>query len=51
MADFFVHPTAIVEPGAVLGPGSKVWHFCHVREGAVLGPDVSLGRDVYVDGG
>ena len=46
---FFVHSTAIVEDGAKLQKGVKVWHFCHVRSGAVLENDVSLGRDVYID--
>ncbi len=49
--DPYVHPTAIVEAGAVLGRGVKVWHFGHVRSGAVLKDWVSLGKDVYVDSG
>lgn len=44
-----VHPTAQIEQGASIDPSARVWHFCHVREGAVLEPLVSLGRDVYVD--
>ncbi len=44
-----IHPSALVEPGATIDPSAKVWHFCHVREGAVLEPLVSIGRDVYVD--
>lgn len=47
----FVHPTAVIDEGAELGSDVKVWHFCHVRSGAVLGDGVSLGRDVYVDDG
>lgn len=34
---FFVHETAVVDDGAVIGEGSKVWHFTHVMGGAVLG--------------
>src|SRR5947209_1585506 len=41
-----VHPTAHVEKGAVIHPTARVWHFCHVRDGAVLKDHVSLGRDV-----
>ena len=44
----FVHPTAVVDPGAVLGPGVKVWHFCHVSGGARVGPGCVLGQNVFV---
>ena len=43
-----VHPSAIVDPGARLGAGVKVWHFCHVCDGAVVGEGSSLGQNVYV---
>lgn len=49
-ADAWVHPTAIVEAGAWLGPGTKVWHFCHVRAGARVGGVSVLGQNVYVGG-
>ncbi len=45
----FVHSTAVVEPLAEIQDHVKVWHFCHIRENAVLEHHVSLGRDVYVD--
>ncbi len=44
----FVHPTACVDEGARLGPGSRVWHFSHVCAGARIGAKVSLGQNVYV---
>lgn len=44
----FVHPTAVVDEGAVLGPGTKVWHFAHIMPGAVIGADCSLGQNVFV---
>jgi len=47
----FVHETAIVEDGAVLGRGTRVWHHAHVRSGAVLGADCNIGKGVYVDSG
>jgi acetyltransferase-like isoleucine patch superfamily enzyme len=47
----FVHETALVEPGAVLGPGVKVWHHCHVRSGARIGTASQLGKNVYIDAG
>jgi UDP-2-acetamido-3-amino-2,3-dideoxy-glucuronate N-acetyltransferase len=46
-----VHPTAIVEDGASVGPGTQVWHHSHVRAGAVVGAECNLGKNVYVDEG
>jgi UDP-2-acetamido-3-amino-2,3-dideoxy-glucuronate N-acetyltransferase len=46
----FVHPTAVVDAGAVLGPGCKIWHFCHVMPGAQVGAGAVLGQNVYVGG-
>ena len=43
-----VHPSAIVDAGAVLGPGTRVWHFSHVCGGARIGADCSLGQNVFV---
>lgn len=47
----YVHPTAIVEPGASIGPGTKVWHHAHVRAGARVGAGCTLGKNVFVDAG
>jgi UDP-2-acetamido-3-amino-2,3-dideoxy-glucuronate N-acetyltransferase len=44
----FVHESAYVDDGAVLGERTKVWHFCHVMTGAVIGADCSLGQNVVV---
>jgi UDP-2-acetamido-3-amino-2,3-dideoxy-glucuronate N-acetyltransferase len=43
-----VHPSAIVDAGAVLGPGTRVWHFSHVCGGARIGAGCSLGQNVFV---
>ena len=43
-----VHPSAIVDEGAVLGEGTRVWHFAHVSAGARIGDGCSLGQGVYV---
>lgn len=43
-----IHPSAIVDDGATLGDGSKVWHFAHICAGARIGADCSLGQNVYV---
>ena len=44
----FQHPSAIVDDGAVIGDGSRVWHFVHVCAGARIGREVSLGQNVFV---
>lgn len=44
----FVHPSSYVDDGARVGARSKVWHFCHLMPGAVVGEDCSLGQNVVV---
>lgn len=46
--DVYVHPTAEVDAGALIGPGSKIWHFSHVMAGARIGANCSLGQNVFV---
>src|SRR5664279_4166146 len=43
-----VHPSAIVDPGAILGDGCRVWHFVHISAGARIGSGCSFGQNVYV---
>jgi UDP-2-acetamido-3-amino-2,3-dideoxy-glucuronate N-acetyltransferase len=50
-SDYFVHESAYVDDGAVIGSGTKVWHFCHVLPGAVIGERCSLGQNVVVMNG
>jgi len=46
--NYSVHPSAIVDEGAQIGEGSRVWHFVHVCGGAKIGKGVSLGQNVFV---
>ena len=48
MSDFFVHETACVDEGARIGSNTRIWHFCHVMPGAVIGESCSLGQIVFV---
>ena len=50
-ADAFVHESAYVDEGATIGAGTKVWHFCHVLGGAVIGERCSFGQNVVVMNG
>ena len=49
--DIFIHPTAVVDPGARIGRGCKIWHFSHVMCGAVLGDICNLGQNVMIASG
>ena len=44
-----IHPTADVSPQASIGEGTSIWHYCQVREGAKIGAQCILGKNVYVD--
>jgi dTDP-4-amino-4,6-dideoxygalactose transaminase/acetyltransferase-like isoleucine patch superfamily enzyme len=48
MTEAFVHPTAVVEDGALVGAGTRVWHHAHVQSGARIGSRCTLGKDVFV---
>jgi len=43
-----IHPTAIVDDGAQIGDGSRVWHWVHICGGARIGRDCSFGQNVFV---
>jgi len=47
--DIFVHPTAVIDEGARIGKGTKVWHFAHVRGSARIGENCVISKGVYVD--
>lgn len=44
----FIHDSAVIDEGAHIGAGSKIWHFCHVSAKAVIGENVVLGQNVFV---
>jgi UDP-2-acetamido-3-amino-2,3-dideoxy-glucuronate N-acetyltransferase len=46
-----VHPTAVVDEGAVLSPGVRVWHFARVREGARVGERTIVAAAAYIGAG
>jgi UDP-2-acetamido-3-amino-2,3-dideoxy-glucuronate N-acetyltransferase len=51
ISDYFVHPTAVVDEGAEIGKGTKIWHFSHIMKGAQIGERCVFGQNVNVDGG
>ncbi len=46
-----IHPTAIIDPGASIGEGTKIWHFSHVMPDSIIGKSCSLGQNVVMMSG
>lgn len=46
--DFFQHESAVVDSGAEVGAGSKIWHFSHILSGSVIGERCTIGQNVVV---
>ena len=46
---FFSHPTAVIDAGAEIGDGTRIWHFCHLMSGCKIGDGCNIGQNVYVD--
>lgn len=51
MADYFSHPTAIIDPGSSIGSGVKIWHFSHIMENASIGDNCNIGQNVVISSG
>jgi UDP-2-acetamido-3-amino-2,3-dideoxy-glucuronate N-acetyltransferase len=55
--DYFVDPTAVIDSGVAIGPGTKIWHFCHILSGSqigercIIGQNVMIGPDVRIGNG
>ncbi len=44
--DVFVHDSSFVDEGVTIGPGTRIWHFCHVMTGTIIGRGCVLGQNV-----
>ncbi len=49
MDKVLIHTTAVVEEGAIIGPGTNIWHFCHIMPAAIIGNNCNMGQNVFVD--
>lgn len=49
--DVGIHPTAVIDEPVSIGPGTRIWHFCHVMKGARIGKSCTLGQNVFVAAG
>jgi UDP-2-acetamido-3-amino-2,3-dideoxy-glucuronate N-acetyltransferase len=49
--EYFAHPTAVIDEGATIGKGTKIWHFSHIMPGAIIGENCSIGQNIVVANG
>lgn len=45
----FIHETAVIDRGAEIGEGTKIWHFTHLMPGCVVGKHCIIGQNVFID--
>ncbi len=45
---YFIHESSYVDDGVEIGDNTKIWHFCHIQSGAVIGEKCSLGQNVNI---
>ena len=51
MNEYFVHPSACIDEGSIIGKGTKIWHFSHIMKDAIIGENCNLGQNVVVSPG
>jgi len=48
MSKYQAHPTAVIDEGAIIGNGTKIWHFTHIMSGAAIGENCTIGQNVFI---
>jgi len=48
---FIAHPSAVIDEGCQIGEGTRIWHFCHLMPGAVVGENCNIGQNVFMANG
>ena len=48
---YFIHQSSYAEAGCVIGGGTKIWHFSHIMEGAIIGHHCNIGQNVVISSG
>lgn len=51
MTEFFVHESSYIDENVQIGPGTKIWHFCHVMQGSQIGDNCNIGQNVVISPG
>lgn len=49
--EYFAHETAVIDEGAIIGKGTKIWHFSHIMTGCEIGENCNIGQNVVVSPG
>src|SRR5438270_5175690 len=49
MKNPLVHETSVIDDGAVIGNGTRVWHYCHIMSGSKIGSNCIIGQNVFID--
>ena len=48
MTKYYTHPSSFVDQGAVIGEGTKIWHFCHIMPKTQIGKNCNIGQNVFI---
>lgn len=48
MSDYYVHESSFIDDNVTIGEGTRIWFFCHIQKGAIIGKNCSLGQNVNV---
>jgi UDP-2-acetamido-3-amino-2,3-dideoxy-glucuronate N-acetyltransferase len=51
MTDYFAHESSYIDAGAIIGAGTKIWHFCHIMPQTRIGQNCNIGQNVFVASG
>ena len=51
MTDYYVHASSFVDEGALIGKGTKIWHFCHIMPKTRIGENCNIGQNVFIASG
>lgn len=51
MGKKFIHPTAVVDDGAFVGEGTRVWHWCHIMKDVQIGDNCNIGENAFIESG
>ena len=45
---FYIHESSYIDEEVIIGEGTRIWHFCHVQSGAIIGRDCTIGQNVNI---
>lgn len=49
--DFFAHSTSVIDEGAEIGEKTRIWHWCHIMKGAIVGKNCNIGENAFIESG